>query len=88
MNIADVDRLETDGVETTAGENVLVEGPHILIPNDDRLPPVESLVVRLADGRALKLIKRVARNARATIFRYEPIEEEVPDHGSHASPAD
>ena len=90
MNITDVDRIETEGIETATEAEVLLDDrtarvgdavtSHVLLRNRELDPAARAGdAIELADGMTIKLDKRVARNARATIFRCTLIEEEPTD---------
>ena len=87
MNITDLDRLEADGVDVAiAGGNLcaLLEDAadcvYVLIPAPLARALAAGDAIAPADGPGLTVVKPVARNARATIFRCVPVEEES-NHG-------
>ena len=81
MNITDVDKLDADGVETTAGDKVLLEDGYLLARTIRTQTMEPGAIVEIADGPALRIDKRVARNAQAAIFRCTLIEEAPKDNG-------
>ena len=82
MNITDVDKLAAEGVETTAGDKVLLDGGYLLTQTVRKQTMEPGAIVEITDGPALRIIKRVARNARAAIFSCARIDKEAPDNAT------